>query len=115
MIKNITCIVCPRGCNMTANIDGENVTVTGFACPKGEKYGIDECISPVRTVTTIVRVNNREDTMLSVKTKNPISKNDIFKVMQSIRKTSVQAPIKKGDIIIPNLYGSDIIATKSID
>lgn len=115
MIKNITCIVCPRGCNMTANIDGENVTVTGFACPKGEKYGIDECISPVRTVTTIVRVDNREDTMLSVKTKTPVKKEDIFDVMKKIRSVTVSAPIKNGDVLIRDLFGSDIIATKSID
>ena len=29
MKREITCIVCPRGCRMTADIQGEQITVTG--------------------------------------------------------------------------------------
>ena len=100
---------------MTVNIDGDNVTVTGNACPKGEQYGKDECICPMRTVTSIIRVDNREDTMVSVKTKTPVKKEDIFAVMEKIRGVTVSAPIKMGDVLIEDLFGSEIIATKSID
>lgn len=114
MKKELTCIICPRGCTLTVEIEGENVTVNGNACPKGEQYGIDECNAPTRTVTSIVRVANREDTMVSVKTSNPIPKDKIFNIMKEIRNVSVQAPVKIGDVIISDLYGADIIVTKEI-
>lgn len=114
MKKELTCIICPRGCTLTVEIEGDNVKVSGNACPKGEQYGIDECTAPTRTVTSIVRVANREDTMVSVKTSNPIPKDKIFDIMKEIRKASVQAPVKIGDVVISDLYGADIIATKEI-
>ena len=115
MNRNLTCIICPRGCALTVEIDGDNATVSGNACPKGKDYGINECLNPIRTVTSFVRVANRDETMVSVKTKDPVKKGDIFKVMEKIRSTEVNAPVKIGDVILKDVYGSDIIATKNID
>lgn len=114
MKRELTCIICPRGCSLTVDIDGKNTAVSGNSCPKGEKYGIEECTHPTRTVTSIVRVENRENTMVSVKTASPVPKENIFAVMEIIRKTSVKAPVKIGDVILINIYGTDIIATKDI-
>ncbi|MEE1160606.1 MAG: DUF1667 domain-containing protein [Acutalibacteraceae bacterium] len=114
MKRELTCIICPRGCSLSVNIDGEKTCVSGNACPKGEKYAVEECIHPTRTVTSIVRVENRENTMVSVKTASPVPKENIFDVMEIIRKTSVKAPIKIGDIILTNIFGTDIIITKDI-
>ena len=80
MKRELTCIICPRGCTLSVEIEDEKVTVSGNACPKGEQYGIDECINPVRTVTSILRISNRNDTMVSVKTSTPVKKEDIFSV-----------------------------------
>lgn len=115
MIKNITCIICPRGCALTVDINENDVKVSGNACPKGERYGIDECTNPIRTVTSTVRVENRTDTMVSVKTETPIAKDKIFDVMQAIRNTTVNAPVRIGDVIIDDICGSKIIATKNVD
>ena len=114
MKKELTCIICPRGCTLTVNIENSNVSVSGNSCPKGEQYGSNECTNPTRTVTSIVRVTNREDTMVSVKTSIPIPKDKIFEVMGEIRKVSVEAPVKIGDVIISDLFGADIISTKEI-
>lgn len=115
MKRNITCIICPRGCALEVEIaEGGAVTVTGNACPKGERYGIDECTHPTRTVTSIVRVTNREDTMVSVKTAQPIAKEHIFDLMKQIRATTVTAPLQIGDVILADVYGTDVIATKNI-
>lgn len=114
MKKELTCIICPRGCTLTVDIENDNVSVSGNSCPKGEQYGINECTNPTRTVTSIVRVTNREDTMVSVKTSAPIPKGKIFEVMGKIRKAAVEAPVKIGDIIIPDLFGADVVATKEI-
>ena len=89
--------------------------VTGNACPKGAVYGHDECLHPTRTVTSIVRVSNREDVMVSVKTAAPIPKENIFDLMKVIRATSVEAPVAIGDVVCRDVYGTDVVATKAID
>lgn len=114
MKKAITCIVCPRGCAMTADIQEKAITITGNACTRGEKHAIGECTNPVRSLTSIIRVRNREDTMVSVKSAAPVPKEKLFEIMDIIHKTRVNAPIKIGDILIPGVFGTDIIATKEI-
>lgn len=114
MKRNLTCIICPRGCSLEVDIDGDNVMVEGNFCPKGEKYGVDECTHPTRTVTSVVRVSNRRDTMVSVKTEKPIPKENIFDLMDIIRKKEVEAPVEIGDVICDNIFGTKIIATKQI-
>ena len=114
MKKELICIICPRGCTLTVDTDKDPVLVSGNACPKGAQYGRDEVLSPTRTVTSIVRVSNREDTMVSVKTSAPIPKGNIFDVMKAIRVANVTAPVKIGDVIIHDLFGADVVATKDV-
>lgn len=115
MKRDLTCIICPRGCALSVDIDGDNLTVTGNSCPKGKEYAINECTNPTRTVTSTVSVWNRGNKTVSVKTAKPVKKDKIFEVMKLIRSKNAIAPIKIGDIIIKDVYGTDIIATKNID
>lgn len=115
MNRDLICIICPRGCSLKVTGEKGNLSVTGHACPRGEKYATDECTNPVRTITSIVRVSNREDCMVSVKTAQPVPKSEIFPVMKIIRAASVEAPVKIGDVIIDNICGTQIVATKDID
>lgn len=114
MKRTITCIVCPRGCTMTAEISGDTVTVTGNACPRGEAHAIGECTNPVRSLTSSVRVSNREDTMVSVKSAGPVPKGKMFEIMERIHATTVEAPVKIGDVILTDVFGTEIVATKEI-
>ena len=114
MQKKLTCIICPRGCDLTATICDGNVTVAGHTCPKGEEYAINECTNPVRTVTATVRVSNRLDTMVSVKTAVPVAKDSMMAVMEQLRKITVTAPVHIGDVILTDVYGSDIVITKDV-
>jgi len=115
MKRNLTCIICPRGCALTAEITDAGVTVTGNACPKGEEYAINECTNPVRTVTATVRVANRADTMVSVKTETPVAKGRMMEVMELLRSITVNAPIAIGDVVIEDACGSKIVVTKNIE
>ncbi len=112
-MKELTCIVCPRGCRLT--IDDE-LNVTGNSCPRGAQYAKDELTNPKRMITSFVRVKNRENTVVSVKTSTSIPKGMIFDVMNEIDKVRVSAPTKIGDIAIKNVLntGADIIITKNI-
>ena len=114
MKREITCIVCPRGCRMTADIQAERITVTGHSCNRGEKHAVAEILHPVRSLTSIVRVSNRCDTMVSVKSEAPVPKEEMFAIMERIHETTVAAPIAIGDVIIDNICGTRIVATKEI-
>lgn len=114
MAKELTCIICPRGCRLTID---ENMNVTGNTCPRGKDYAISEMTNPVRTITSSVRVVNREDTLVSVKTSGPIPKGKIMEVMDEINKIGVKAPTKIGDVAKVNILGLgvDILITKNIE
>ena len=113
-MKDLTCIVCPRGCRLHVDDD---MNVTGNFCPRGKEYAISELTHPVRTITSSIKVTNREYTLVSVKTTKPVPKDRIFEVMEEIDKLSVEAPTRIGDIVKKNILGldSDIVITKNID
>lgn len=113
-MKEFTCIICPRGCHLQVD---DNMNVTGNFCPRGKEYAVSELTNPVRTITSSVRVNNREDLLVSVKTSGPIPKGKIFDVMKEIDKISVSAPTRIGDIAKKDILGLgvDILITKNID
>ena len=118
MTRNITCIICPRGCAMTAEITAAGVTVTGHTCARGEEYAVAECTNPVRTVTATVRVSNRTDTMVSVKTAAPVPKELVFDVMRAINAVRVpeDEAVGIGDVIISDVCGTGVgvVATSGI-
>lgn len=113
-MKELTCIVCPRGCRLSID---DQMNVTGNSCPRGKQYAISELTNPVRTITSSVRVTNREDLLVSVKTSGPIPKGKIFEVMAEINKIGVTAPTRIGTVVKENILGLgvDIIITKNID
>ena len=51
-MKEITCIVCPKGCTLT--VDRANGKVTGNSCDRGKDYGLAEVTNPTRVLTTTV-------------------------------------------------------------
>ena len=115
MKRDMICIICPRGCALTADITEKGVCVTGHTCPKGEEYAINECTNPVRTVTSTVRVGNRKDTMVSVKTENPVAKDRMMAVMGKLRSITVEAPVSIGDVVLEDVFGTRVIATKAVE
>ena len=114
MERNMTCILCPRGCAMTVRGEVGGLQVVGNSCPKGQEYAINECTNPVRTVTSTVRVSNREDTMVSVKTAAPVPKEKMMEVMAQLRSITVSAPVKIGDVVLTDVFGTNVIITKDI-
>ena len=115
--KEMICIGCPLGCNLTVTIDNNQINVSGNTCPNGEKYAKEEITNPSRIITSTIKVVNSNQTRVSCKTNRAIPKDKIFDCMEEIRKASVNAPIKIGDILIKNVANcdADIIATKNID
>ena len=110
MKRNLTCIVCPMGCSIDVEIeDGKVTEISGNTCKRGAEYAKNECISPVRTITSTVRCAGGG--VIPVKTDKPIPKDKIFECMKIINNTVVPLPISADDVIIKDVYGSNIIAT----
>lgn len=114
MKRALICIICPRGCSLTASDENGTLCISGNACPRGEEYAINECTNPVRTVTATIRVSNRVNTMVSVKTANPVRKDRMMEVMDALRHTAVQAPLRIGDVVLQDVCGADIVVTKAV-
>ena len=111
--RELTCIVCPIGCSLVAELcDGKVVSVTGNTCPRGKVYAETECVAPMRTITTTVKCKNGE--MLPVKTSTPIPKEKMAEAMEIINKANPDLPICVGDVIIEEVYGSAIVAAKNL-
>lgn len=114
MIKELTCIRCPMGCQITAEIENGNViSIKGNTCKRGEEYAKSECLHPERIVTSTVRTVTGD--MISVKTDHPIPKENIFDCMQIINGASVAETTHTGDVIIPNVFGANIVATSEYE
>ena len=54
-MRKLVCIVCPRGCTMQVEKDGEEIKVSGNSCKRGEQFAKSELTNPTRTICTTVR------------------------------------------------------------
>lgn len=105
MVRELTCIVCPRGCALRVEIEeGKDLIVTGNACPRGVQYAIDECTHPMRTITTTVRAE--DGSVIPVKTDRTIPKEKMFECMVEINKAVATLPAHVGDVVIENVLGT---------
>lgn len=116
---NMICISCPMGCMMSLDVDDEKniVNIEGNSCPRGLIYAKNEVKHPKRIVTSTIKVNSKITPRVSVKTKDAIPKDKIFKVMDEINKKVVKAPINIGDVLIKNVCNTkvDVVATSKVE
>ena len=115
--RNLTCIRCPLGCQITVTLENGEVTyVTGNTCSRGDQYARKEVTNPTRVVTSIVRIEGGVLPVLSVKTKDDIPKGKIFDVLKEIKPIVMKAPVKIGDVVLADAAGTgvDIVASKDV-
>ena len=112
MKRNLTCIVCPRGCALEVTLSevGEVLSVEGNACKRGSEYALAECTHPTRTVTSTVRCLGG---VVAVKTAAVVPKEKIFEVMKQINAVRADRALKIGEVVIENVAdtGVAVIAT----
>ena len=110
--RELTCIVCPRGCQLTVELEGKNVlSVSGNICKRGKTYAENECTNPMRTVTTTAKTT--DGGVVACKTETTIPKEKMFECMEIINKTVVALPVHVGDVILDDVFGSSVVATQS--
>ncbi|MGD8399455.1 MAG: DUF1667 domain-containing protein [Bacillota bacterium] len=117
MLKEYTCIICPNGCELTAEVtDGRVVAVRGAACRRGRDYVERELTNPQRNIASSILLEGGELPLVSVRLSKPIPKEKIFAVMAVIKKARLRAPVRAGQVAIANVLGlgSDVIVTKHV-
>lgn len=117
MKRRFTCIVCPNGCEITAEYDGARIlNVTGAVCSRGEDYVRQELTDPRRNIATSVAVIGGELPLVSVRLDAPVPKTEIFNVMAQINTLTVKAPVHIGQVLLENVcgLGSNVIVTKNV-
>ena len=115
--RQLTCIGCPMGCQLTATIENGVVTaVTGNTCKRGDSYARKECVAPARTVTGTVRVTGGLLPVVSVRTRGDVPKERVLDVARALCRVHLTAPVHAGDVVIPNVLGTgvDVVATRSV-
>lgn len=113
MTRELTCIICPRGCTLTAELsEGKLVRVLGNGCPRGLAYAEAECCHPERTVTSTMRCTDGR--LVSVKTDRPIPKEQMFACMRRINAAVAPVPVHIGDVLLEDVFGSRIVATENV-
>ncbi|MGN0467849.1 MAG: DUF1667 domain-containing protein [Acutalibacteraceae bacterium] len=114
-MKQLVCIVCPRGCTMEIEGEGKDIKVSGNFCKRGAAFAVSEMTEPKRTICSTVKTAFKQFPVLPVRVSQDIPKDRIFDVMAEINKVTVKKKVKRGDIIIKNVLGlgADVIATSS--
>lgn len=109
MEKQMICIMCPMGCNLTVKKEGEEIVVTGNGCNRGVIFAKEELSCPKRIVTTSVKTKNGPK---ACKTTIPIPKNLVFQCVQEIEKLRLD-DAKFGQVVIRNVLGTgaDVVIT----
>lgn len=113
-MKEMVCIVCPRGCHLQVN--EETLEVVGNTCERGAVYGKNEIVSPMRTVTGSVKIIGGIHPRLAVRTDRAVPKEKMFEIMNLLHSFSVQSPVKRGEILIENVCGTgaNVIASRNM-
>ena len=118
------CTTCPSECLLTVEVERDadgNVaevrSVTGNSCPRGDKFANQEFTCPMRVLTTTVAVSGGDEALLPVRTAEAIPLALHAQAMDLIRGLVVKAPIRMGDVILPNLLDTniDLVASMDID
>ena len=104
--KVVICTVCPMGCRITVDADG---MTQGNTCKRGEAYARQEVTEPKRTLTSTIATTDGR--FVPVRTDRAIPQS-----IKEINNQSLLLPIRRGEIIIKGIGGTDanLIAARTI-
>lgn len=115
-MRELVCIVCPKGCTMHISEENGEYRVTGNTCKRGAQFAISEMTKPMRTICTTVRTVFKDAPVLPVRVSCEIPKDRIFDVMREINAVRLDKRIGRGEIVLENVLGLgvNIIATSDL-
>lgn len=85
--KRFICLICPKSCEL----ETDGTEVKGAKCKRGEKFALQEFVSPLRVITTTILFKNKNSfKMIPVKTSRPVPLNKTFEIMKQIKKIQLR-------------------------
>ncbi len=115
-MENLTCILCPKGCSLTACKVGEEWEIKGNKCTMGREFALSEIKNPTRSICSTIKTTFKKVPRLPVKTNGEVPLEITFDVIAEINSKLVGEPVHVGDVIIENVCntGINIIATSDL-
>ncbi|MBS3939287.1 MAG: DUF1667 domain-containing protein [Peptococcaceae bacterium] len=114
--RKVICIVCPISCIGEVSIEvGQDPTVHGYTCKRGESYAIAEATNPMRLLTTTVTVRGGVVPLLPVVSSASMPKDYIAVGVQMLSEVVVDAPIETGQVVYAKILGLDVDIVASRD
>ena len=77
-MKKLTCIVCPKGCDLEIEMKNDEYLVNGNMCNRGKLYAINEMTNPMRSITTTIKTTFKTAPRLPVRTDKEIEVKTIY-------------------------------------
>ena len=113
----IYCKRCTMGCELSVGDYDGNISIEGNLCKKGAAYGKDEFAKKKRVLTFRIPIKKGYFDKIHVKTSGEISKELWEKVYNLVYSLELEAPIEFGEVIIENIFGTDIklVSERKID
>ncbi len=90
------------------------MAITGNNCKRGKAFAREEITCPQRVLTSTVCLKHAHHAvLLPVRSTATFARSLHLQAMEKLRTVTVTAPVKMGDIIIPNILntGVDIVAS----
>jgi len=115
--KKMICITCPKGCALDVTLEGDTILkVENEGCKRGPEYVDAEIHDPRRMVATTVRIASGLHPLMPCYTAKPFPRPKIKQLLASLRKVQLKAPVKMGDVILPNALGTgiDVVASRDM-
>lgn len=112
-MTNLICIVCPNGCNLEIEKDGEKLVVKNNKCKRGITFATEEMTNPTRSVTSTCATIYPDIPVVPVRTKGDIPKDKMFDLINLINTITIDRPYSTGEVLYPNVLGTgiDLIVT----
>ena len=116
--RTIICLRCPRGCDVTVNLDSEGLveSTEGNFCKLGTEYAAQEVTDPRRILPTTVRVRGGTEPLVPVWTPTPIPKAKLLELARATRGIVLDAPVAIGQVVIHDWEGTgvDLVASGEV-
>lgn len=111
----MVCIVCPNGCRLDVTQNGNEISVLGNKCKRGEAFARTELTAPTRSVTTLVASTVEGFPVVSVRTDGEIPKGKIFDLVRLLKNVVLDKPLSIGTVVLADVFGTGVNVITTTD
>lgn len=104
----LTCVCCPVGCRISGTLSAEEEEkISNHTCPVGWSYTALEQRIRTRMVTALIPVT-KGNVPLRVRASKPVLRENIFKLLKELSRTTASVPVYEGQTIVRDICGLDV-------